>query len=273
MLTHSVKNRLFAAACAALVGVFPTGNAVAAATAALNDSDSDKVQVELYYESQCPGCREMVTTSFYEAFQAPGFLDMADVTFVPYGNAQETGTTASGTYEFKCQHGESECIYNVIETCALAKIDDPLVQFKYIDCIEHNDESRDPTQDYFKVAIACAELADLADDVVSNMQDCATGVEGNRLEHEMAVKTDSLDPPHKYVPYIVVNGNHTDDIQNAVTDSLLNYVCNAYTGSDKSPGCPSENGGSAVNAYYHYENEICYRYDLTATDAVAVAEE
>lgn len=281
---RSIKSLCFTAA---LVGVFLATNSVAAAAVIANDSDSDKVQVELYYESQCPGCREMITTSFYEAFQAPGFLDMADITFVPYGNAQETGTTASGFYEFECQHGESECIFNVIETCALAKIsdDDPLLQFKYIDCIEHNDESRDPTQDYYKVAIACAELAGLKDDVVSDMQDCATGMEGNQLEHEMAVKTDSLNPPHTYVPYVVVNGDHNDDIQNAVTDSLFNYVCNAYTGSDKSPACPAAaeqhgDNNNSVNTddgvhYHHYETELCYRDDhiITTMDTVSVAEE
>ena len=53
-----------------------------------SESVDQKVVVELYYESQCPGCREMLTTSFKEAFQSEGFLDMADVTLVPYGNGE-----------------------------------------------------------------------------------------------------------------------------------------------------------------------------------------
>jgi interferon gamma-inducible protein 30 len=199
----------------------------------------EKVRVELYYESQCPGCREMVTTSFYKAFQTEGFLDMAEVEFVPYGNAQET-KTESGTYEFECQHGPSECVYNTVEACALAKIDDPLLAFQYIDCIERSDDSRDPQQDYYKVAIACCELTKIPDATVVQMEECATGLEGIQLEHEAAVKTEALDPPHTYVPYVVVNNSHSDDVQEAITDSLFNYVCGAYLGVNKSAACPGE---------------------------------
>jgi interferon gamma-inducible protein 30 len=39
---------------------------------------------------------------------------------------------------------------------------------------------------------------------------CFNGTLGNQLEHQMAVKTEALDPPHKYVPWIVLNSvsNH-----------------------------------------------------------------
>ena len=40
-------------------------------------------------ESECPGCRQMITGSFKEAFAAEGFLDMAEVNLFPYGNASE----------------------------------------------------------------------------------------------------------------------------------------------------------------------------------------
>ena len=157
-------------------------------------------------------------------------------------------------------------VYNTIEACALAKIDDPLVAFQYIDCIERSDESRDPEQDYYKVAITCCKLTKLPDDVVSKMQECAMGLEGIQLEHEAAVKTDALDPPHKYVPYVVANGEHSDDIQDAITDSLFNYVCQAYQGPDKSSACPSSSNGLRASRivggkFPHEEKELCYRGD------------
>jgi len=235
-------------------------------------TDNEKVKIELYYESQCPGCRQMVTTSFYEAFQAEGFLDMAEVEFVPYGNAQET-KTASGTYEFRCQHGPSECVYNTIEVCAMAKIDDPLVAFQYIDCIERSDDSRDPQQDFEKVAIACCELTNLPERTVSQMEECAVGLEGIQLDHEAALRTDALDPPHTYVPYLVVNGEHSDTVQDAITDSLLNYVCGAYRGPDKSPDCPATKRTSTstststsslraiASAGVRGDSNVCYRGD------------
>jgi interferon gamma-inducible protein 30 len=239
----SVKNLVVATAfgvsLAGFWGLPVEAVAEASEPTAVAVGDDEKVMVELYYESQCPGCREMVTTSFYKAFQTEGFLDMAEVAFVPYGNAQETKTD-SGSYEFECQHGPSECVYNTIETCALAKIDDPLMAFQFIDCIERSDESRDPQQDYYKVAIACCELTKLPDSTIAKMEECAVGMEGIQLEHEAAAKTDALEPPHQFVPYVVVNGVHSDDVQNAISDSLFDYVCGAYLGANKSPACPEE---------------------------------
>mmetsp|Transcript_21086 Transcript_21086/g.42879 ORF Transcript_21086/g.42879 Transcript_21086/m.42879 type:complete len:210 (+) Transcript_21086:383-1012(+) len=168
---------------------------------------------------------------------------MADVTLVPYGNAKETGGPA--TYAFECQHGESECVYNTIEACALDKIqrdsdNDQYVTFSYIDCIERHDESRDPEQDYSKAALFCGRLAGLRDEVLQQIATCSAtdSEEGNQLVHEMAAKTEALDPPHTYVPWIVVDGVHNDDIQDKVSTGLLEYVCSEYKGPNKSLDCP-----------------------------------
>lgn len=220
----------------ALIAASLPGSFATALEASQQTQGDQKINIELYYESQCPGCREMLTTSFKEAFGKEGFLDMATVTLVPYGNAQET-ENADGTYEFKCQHGPSECIYNTIEACALAKIKCPIMAFQFIDCIERNDESREPVQDYTKVAMTCAKLTELSDSTIVAIKECATGPEGNQLEHQAAVMTDSLDPPHQFVPYVVVNGEHSDDVQNSISESLFDYVCNAYLGTNKSKEC------------------------------------
>ena len=55
--------------------------------------------MDLYYESLCP-YRNTITVSFANAFGAEGFLDMAEVTFVPYGNAHETKN--GDTWDFTC---------------------------------------------------------------------------------------------------------------------------------------------------------------------------
>eukprot|EP00537_Pseudo-nitzschia_pungens_P003327 CAMPEP_0172364814 /NCGR_PEP_ID=MMETSP1060-20121228/7856_1 /TAXON_ID=37318 /ORGANISM="Pseudo-nitzschia pungens, Strain cf. cingulata" /LENGTH=332 /DNA_ID=CAMNT_0013087913 /DNA_START=67 /DNA_END=1065 /DNA_ORIENTATION=- len=209
-----------------------------------NKNNGDKISVELYFESQCPGCRAVLTESFKEAFAAEGFLDMADITLVPYGNAKETGPTASGTYYYECQHGLSECIYNLIEACALFKIGDPLVAFAYLDCIERNDESRDPKQDYETVAMHCVAETGLDDETVHGMSTCASSAEGNLLQHDLATKTEALDPPHTYVPWIVVGGVHDDDVEEKIGTSLLDYVCSNYEGPNASPDCAGRRGSS-----------------------------
>jgi interferon gamma-inducible protein 30 len=55
---------------------------------------NDKIKIDLYYESQCPGCKQMITTSFAAAMKADGFLDMAELNFWPYGNAHESQTSS-----------------------------------------------------------------------------------------------------------------------------------------------------------------------------------
>ena len=44
----------------------------------------------------------------------------------------------------------------------------------------------------------------------------------------MGAKTESLDPPHNYVPWIVVDGEHDNEIQQAAMDNLLALVCKLY---------------------------------------------
>ena len=221
-----------------------------------NDSNNNKVQVELYYESQCPDCRNIIFGSFYEAYQADNILDMVDITFIPYGNAKEVSSQPnpeSGFYEFQCQHGESECVYNIIETCAINKIKDDLKKFKYINCIEHNNDSREVHQDYYQIALDCALDVDLDLDldieIIEEIQFCSISKEGNELEHKMALKTNNLDPKHEFVPHIVVNGIHNDEIQNDIIDSLLNFVCKTYKGINKSSSCPSTTTTTTTSTY------------------------
>lgn len=66
---------------------------------------------------------------------------------------------------------------------------------------------------------------------------CAYGSEGNTYMHEVAVKTDSLVPKHTYVPWIVVNGQHSTGAENAVQLNMVRYVCSIYTGSVKIDAC------------------------------------
>ena len=49
---------------------------------------------------------------------------------------------------------------------------------------------------------------------------------GNYYEHQMAQKTET----HSWVPWIVVNGIHDEEVENQIIDSLIDYVC----GDDRS---------------------------------------
>ena len=54
----------------------------------------------------------------------------------------------------------------------------------------------------------------------------------------MALKTQALDPPHKYVPWVTLEGvNHTEKIQNQARNDLIELICKTYKGNPKPPAC------------------------------------
>jgi interferon gamma-inducible protein 30 len=64
---------------------------------------------------------------------------------------------------------------------------------------------------------------------LDNVLKCAKTRIGNGLEHQMAVKTDMLQPTHTYVPWVTVNGNHTEQIQQQAQNDLIGLICNTFT--------------------------------------------
>ena len=51
------------------------------------------------------------------------------------------------------------------------------------------------------------------------------GAEGNSLMHEFGLKSESLNLPHNYVPWIVVNGQHNQTLQNQALTGLTGLIC------------------------------------------------
>ncbi|XP_078063616.1 gamma-interferon-inducible lysosomal thiol reductase-like [Mustelus asterias] len=73
--------------------------------------DADPVVISLFYESLCGACRGFLALQLFPTWLM--LNDIMNVTLIPYGNAMEKNE--SGKWVFTCQHGEQECMGNMIE--------------------------------------------------------------------------------------------------------------------------------------------------------------
>ncbi|NXY20514.1 GILT reductase, partial [Atrichornis clamosus] len=204
------------------------------------------VELSLYYESLCPACREFLVLELF-----PTWLllpaEMLNITLVPYGNAQERNV--SGKWNFQCQHGPEECLGNMIEACLMHEAKNFSTYFPVIFCLESGSSV---TQNLDAVRpcprLSCPFLGDIPVPLTvpcvpfarqclqiyapeldrGRIAACVQGDTGVALMHRNAQLTEALDPPHQYVPWIVVNGKHTDELQAQAEASLLGLVCHLY---------------------------------------------
>uniref|UniRef100_UPI0025408D5D gamma-interferon-inducible lysosomal thiol reductase n=1 Tax=Euleptes europaea TaxID=460621 RepID=UPI0025408D5D len=176
------------------------------------------VSVQLYYESLCPACRGFLSTQLFPTWV---MLDeIMNVTLVPFGNAKET--KSKGKWQFECQHGEEECQGNMIEACLIHLLKDPGLYFPVIFCMESGSDVVGNLPLCLKVYAHDVPLA--------NVTTCVKGDLGNQLMHQNALLTTALEPPHQYVPWIVIDGKHTEVLQSVAMEGLFRLVCIMYQG-------------------------------------------
>ena len=177
-------------------------------------------KIQVYIESLCPDCVDFITKSFKDFYEKVDKPNLAEVEFIPYGNAKEVYNTTTNQYDFTCQHGENECYGNLIETCAI-QVQGRVQSYKTILCIESNIASY--KLDFDNTLKYC-----LSDDenTLKEIQNCVESDMGNYYEHQMAQKTDTN---HKWVPWVVVDGVHDENVENQIISSLIDYLC----GDDK----------------------------------------
>eukprot|EP00795_Rhopilema_esculentum_P004765 gene4765-21069_t len=194
--------------------------------------------------------RQFILDQWFSAFTKLYSSGILDVDLVPYGNAREY--QYGGQWIFYCQHGANECLGNLIETCAIHAAGNASVYAPFIHCMEYYGPTTSNLQ-------YCATTSHMD---YATINSCVQGSLGNQLQHQMALKTDALNPPHQYVPWITVNGVHTDQIQNAVQTNMLGYVCSMYQGT-KPAVCSSKTVKRAKNSFNLFLTEA---FPLSATD-------
>lgn len=186
--------------------------------------DCETPKIEVFVESLCPDCQDFIGKSFASFLNNPDHASLAEVKFYPYGNAHETKN--GDHFEFSCQHGPNECYGNVVEVCGLNKLDYE-TGLRFMVCMEEGIVKYDKYIN--KALIHCINDQEL----LKNILDCATGIEGNLLQHEVAHAT-PVD--HKYVPWIVFNDTHDTQIEAKILDNMTEFLCGLDQNKD-SPAC------------------------------------
>ncbi|XP_075878691.1 gamma-interferon-inducible lysosomal thiol reductase-like [Nelusetta ayraudi] len=174
-----------------------------------------KVNVTLYYESLCPYSRWFLTLKLLPTYIL--LSDIMEVKLVPYGNTQ-VNTAGS----FVCQHGQDECDLDMITACVLHYLEDYSFKFWFVECLLSS-------TNILKDAKMCFETYTFYrswEDVLG----CFFGPEGMGLMHKYANDTRALRPQHTYVPWVTINGEHTDSLNEKAHTSLFLLVCDLYKG-------------------------------------------
>ncbi|XP_048470092.1 gamma-interferon-inducible lysosomal thiol reductase-like isoform X2 [Rhincodon typus] len=166
--------------------------------------DADPVMISLYYESLCGACRSFLVLQLFPTWLM--LNGIMNITLVPYGNAM---------------------------TCIMHTLQDPARFFPIIFCMESAENVTAAAQLCLQVYEPLLPWA--------NIENCVNGDLGNKLMHHNSELTRALNPPHDYVPWILVNGKHTEDLEDEAVNSLFNLICNTYTGS-KPKACAKREG-------------------------------
>nr|KJB21243.1 hypothetical protein B456_003G149000 [Gossypium raimondii] len=172
--------------CLSLLGSFASASTISL------PSDSRKVSLTLYYESLCPYSANFIVNYLPKLFNED-LISIVDLRLVPWGNAKLKG---NGTFD--CQHGPTECLLNTVEACAIdawPKLND---HFPFIYCVENLELERKPLE-----WESCFKKLGLESKPVN---DCYNSGLGQKLDLQYAAETSALEPPHTYVPWVVVDG-------------------------------------------------------------------
>ncbi|KAK1426876.1 hypothetical protein QVD17_15556 [Tagetes erecta] len=182
-------------------------------------TSEEKVKLTLYYEALCPGCADFIVNYLYKIFDN-GLISIVDLKLSPYGNAK---ISSNGT--IVCQHGEWECVLNTIEACSIHAWPAVSDHFPFVYCVEKlNDEGK------YAQWKTCFETLGLDPKPVI---DCYNDGTGHKLELQYADEITALEPPHAYVPWVVVDGK---PLYEDYTD-FISFICKAYKGSKAPRAC------------------------------------
>ncbi|KAI2795983.1 hypothetical protein RDWZM_004640 [Blomia tropicalis] len=186
-----------------------------------------KPKMELYYETLCPYCNEFVVNQLVPTYKK--LVNYVNFEVIPFGNVKVT-IGPDGIPLFKCQHGAAECFGNRVQACAIDINQNLTLSLDYIYCM-YNDPDWKNTYDTWK---RCATKLSMD---WKTVEICNEGKRGFELIKINWKRTTNLIPPKEYVPWIVIDGKHTETMQKEAQADLLSYLCKNQLAGQLIPQC------------------------------------
>ncbi|XP_042508921.1 gamma-interferon-responsive lysosomal thiol protein-like [Macadamia integrifolia] len=216
-------------------------------SARVPSSSASKVSLALYYETLCPYSANFIVKYLPKVYDE-GLISIVDLELFPYGNAK-----LQDKDNIVCQHGPFECLLNTVEACAIDVWPDLNTHFAFIYCVENL-----VAKHKYPEWESCFEKLKLDPNPVS---ECYNNGRGKELELYYANITGSLQPPHTYVPWVVVDNQPLyEDFENFIT-----YVCKAYKGNPEPDACKSLVHQVISEEKANPTGEVCYAEETTKT--------
>jgi len=223
---------------------------------ASSTDDSHKVKLSLYYEALCPYCANFIVNSLGNIFDN-GLISIINLRLVPWGN-----TYLKDNKTWVCQHGPDECLLNTVEACAIRVWPDlgAHFSFRFIKCVEqlHLENKHSDWKSCFgREGLNSKQLID-----------CYNSGLGFQLERSYADETASLNPPRRFVPWVIVdNLPLQEDYQNFVA-----YVCKAYKGPSMPKACRSPSIDINLSHNVNSIGQVCHANEAKTQTSKAAAQ-
>ena len=200
-----------------------------------SSSSPPPVKVQVYTEALCNGCQMFMLASLIPAYRKlagdDGKNDVMDLTWIPFGNSD----LDEANHSISCQHGDAECDADIWEQCAAYMYrDDPAIYLTFVECLEealpmgHRDE-------LFPVDVF-EDCANIVEEM--NFEAISACHDNPFLSWTLQVQAARATPDdHKYVPWVVINGDLYDQDEDEDQDFLAT-ICSTYQAQGGShPAC------------------------------------
>lgn len=176
-------------------------------------------RISVYYESICPDSRRFILNQLIPTYEK--LNQHLDIDLIPFGNANVSYPNHDFKPYFQCQHGPNECYGNKAQACVIDITKSTKPTLNYLKCMFEADNWKQT----MTTAQKCSERLNLE---WTQVKDCIEGSQGDRLLVAHSHRTFNLEPPHKSVPWIVIDGVNTDQIQRESEKNLLKYLCDTH---------------------------------------------